>query len=483
VTWVESFLTSLPRFFDFTPFATIRCYTRFLKWGRLEYVGAHYLKFHDGPYWIKGGANSPENFLGYKGFDNTVDQGGMVENFLHEFSPHVQDWNPADPNFVSHDTGYDAKGIIGALNYLREKHVNSIYFLPMNLGGDGQETYPFIGASGNDFDNTHYDISKLHQWNIVLDHAQRQGIALHIVLNETEAANRQWLDNGELGVQRMLFYRELVARYSYILALKWNLSEESVFSVPHLYEFAGYIQALDWSRHPIAVHTLSNNFDTYSQIIGAPHFMATSIQYNAELAGNYVETWRAISAAAEHPWIIDMDENNPAATGLTNTNAGDLRKRVLYDVYFSGGNIEWYAGYHDLPLGGDMRLEDFRTREAMWQYMWYARRLMEDFLPFWEMIPADFLLVGEAEDYGGGEVFVKQNEIYAIYLPKASPSGMLTVPKEPGCFELRWYNPLTGNFEAEQTITTDEGVLTLGDPPSNPLGDWVLIVQVCQSTL
>ena len=56
-----------------------------------------------------------------------------------------------------------------------------------------------------------------------------------------------------------------------------------------------------------------------------------------------------------------MDENNPAGEGLTDANAADLRKRVLYDVYFSGGNLEWYAGYHGLPLGGDLRLEDFRT--------------------------------------------------------------------------------------------------------------------------
>ena len=31
----------------------------FLKWGRLEYAGGHYLKFKDGPYWIKGGTDSP----------------------------------------------------------------------------------------------------------------------------------------------------------------------------------------------------------------------------------------------------------------------------------------------------------------------------------------------------------------------------------------------------------------------------------------
>jgi hypothetical protein len=44
----------------------------FLKWGRLEYVGKHYLKFRDGPYWIKGGTDSPENFFAYDGFDNTA---------------------------------------------------------------------------------------------------------------------------------------------------------------------------------------------------------------------------------------------------------------------------------------------------------------------------------------------------------------------------------------------------------------------------
>src|SRR5687768_9765660 len=46
----------------------------FLKYGRLEYDAAgtplskHYYKFRDGPYFIKGGVDSPENFLGYAGF-------------------------------------------------------------------------------------------------------------------------------------------------------------------------------------------------------------------------------------------------------------------------------------------------------------------------------------------------------------------------------------------------------------------------------
>lgn len=453
----------------------------FLKWGRLEYVGNHYLKFRDGPYWLKGGANSPENFLGYRGFDNTVDQGGLVTEFLHEYTPHAADWQMGDTYFVSADTRYDAKGIVGALNYLSEQHVNSIYFLPMNLGGDGQDTYPFVGPTGSDFDNTHYDLSKLHQWNCVFEHAQERGIALHVVLNETEWDNKHWLDGGTLGLERKLFYREMVARFGYLLALKWNLSEESTFSMAQLRDFADYIQALDWARHPIAVHTPHDDFSVYEPFLGDTRLTATSMQYNPDRAGEYVETWRVWSTAAGRPWVIDMDENNPAGVGLTPANAVDMRKRVLYDVYFSGGNIEWYLGYHDLPVGGDVQLEDFRTREAMWNYMWYARRFMEENLPFWEMEPADHLLTGEASDYGGGEVFAKPGQVFAVYLPNAVFGGYLDMTGVEERVGIHWYNPRTGRFVGEPTIAEVSDSLFLGYPPEEPNQDWVVLITVFAS--
>lgn len=448
----------------------------FLSWGRLEYVNGHYFKFRDGGYWLKGGTNSPENFLGYAGFDNTFDQGGIVPDFLHHYEPHLADARPEDPFFISADSGYDAQGIIGALNYLGQVGVNSIYFLPMNLGGDGQDTYPFIGASGSHFHNTHYDISKLHQWNIVFDHAQRQGIALHIVLNETEEPNRLWLDQGALDVERKLFYREMIARFAYLLAFKWNLSEESVFSLEQIYTFTDYIQTLDWANHPVALHTPSNLFDVYNALLGDPRFVVTSMQYDDDRAGEYVETWRTLSTERGYPWVIEMDENNPAGIGLTDSNADELRKRILYDVYFSGGTLEWYGGYHELPLGGDMRLEDFRTREAMWHYMRFARQFMATHLPFWQMIPADALLSGEADAYGGGEVFALPGMIYAIYLPDASPSGMLDLSQTEGMFNLRWFNPRTGQFTGETMTVAGNTLLDLGTPPLEPDEDWVVLL-------
>ncbi|MDY7076051.1 MAG: DUF5060 domain-containing protein [Chloroflexota bacterium] len=449
----------------------------FLKWGRLEYVGRHYLKFRNGPYWIKGGTDSPENFLGYAGFDNTTDQGGIVDSFLHEYSAHVDDWSSDDPDWGDSQ----GKGIIGALNYLSSKHVNSIYFLPMNLGGDGQDTYPFVGPEQTHFNKTHYDISKLHQWNILFDHAQRKGILLHFVLSETEVANENWFDGGDLGVERKLFFRELIARFSYILAIKWNLGEENDFSVQELGEFADYIHALDPSNHQIAVHTHSNDFDDYDQILGDDRFSTTSIQYTPDLVNDHVETWRWNSATVGHPWILDMDENNPHETGLTDDNADEMRKRILYAVYFSGGNIEWYAGYHPQPpenIGGDVTLEDFGTREAMWNYMWYARKfMMEENLPFWKMEPKDDLLTGEATDYGGGQVFAKAWGLYAIYLPKADPSGTLDLRTDLGTFDLFWYNPRSGQFEETRQVVIEGGDLSLGTPPSDPTEDWVVLLR------
>jgi len=450
----------------------------FLKWGVLEYVGDHYLRFREGPYWIKGGTNSPENFLGFMGFDNTIDQGGAVQGFLHKYTLHAADWQPGDPDFVNERGDYNARPVIGALNYLGQNHVNSIYLLPMNLGGDGQETYPFLSPGGSPEDNRHYDISKLHQWGIVLEHAQRQGIAIQMVLNETEERNRNWLDDGELGIERKLFYRELIARFGHLLALKWNLSEENVFDTVHLAEFINYIQALDWAQHPITFHTPSNSFGQYEQVLGDNRFKATSFQYDGARAGEYVENWRTRSAASGWPWIIDMDENNPAGTGLAPWNADVLRKEILYDVYFSGGNIEWYAGYHEPPVGGDMRLEDFRTRESMWNYMWYARRFMEEHLPFWLMKPADELLTGESQAFGGGEVFALEGVVYAVYLPDASNGGQLVVDRQEP-YILHWYNPRGGEFVGDKkgVVPDNNGTVELGVPPVDPGEDWVVMLE------
>jgi len=458
----------------------------FYRWGLLEYVGEHYLKFREGPYFLKGGADSPENLLGYRGFDNTEDQpGGASSSGLldgtHRFPSHVADFENGDPLFESEDTGYSSRGIIGALNYLASVDVNSIYFLPMNLGGDGRDAYPFVGPVNNSFDKTHYDISKLRQWNMVFEHATRHGIQLHVVLNETESGNEDYLDGGSLGVQRKLFYRELSARFGHALALAWNLSEENDFSQSELESFADYIDAVDPYDHPITFHThvlgSGGGYGDYSDVMGDPRFSASSIQTTAQHTGSIVEKWRHESGDAGHPWVINVDEIGPASEGLTDTNAADMRREALYDIYFSGGQVEWYFGAHSLPLGGDMNTEDFRTREAMWGYMSHARKFLIENVPFWEMLPQDDLVSSEAGTEGGAEVFAKRHEAYAIYFPDTTDTGRIDLSATSGTFLKSWYNPRTGEFNGSVEQVTAGGTLENGPPPDggDVKRDWVLL--------
>jgi len=448
----------------------------FLGKGRLNYVGEHYLQFTNGNYWVKAGVDSPENFFGYAGFDNTINQpGGVGEAQLvegvHRYTDHIDDWQLGDPLFVSEDTGIDSKGIIGAINYLASEGVNSMYFLLMNLGGDGRETYPFIGTTGSDYDNTHYDISKLHQWNTVLQHMQNKSIAAHIVLGEQEQDNKNWLDGGELGIQRRLYYRELAARFAYLNALKWNLSEESRYGDERHLAFADTLRSVDWARHPIAVHSFVDApAKAYDALLGNDLFSISSIQFSAENADEFTETWREKSRNAGLPWVIDMDEVGPGNTGLTTDNADQLRREVLYPVYFSGGNIEWYFGFQ----GADIRTENFRTREPMYRFMRYAREFIEQHLPFPDMQAMDDLLVGASTN---DQVFADPGNTYAIYLNSGNREPSLQVSK--GDYTLQWFNPRNGEFDERISMVTGD-TINIGTPPDDPEEDWVVLIKLAE---
>ncbi len=445
--------------------------SNFRKWGALEYVGKPYLKFRDGPYFLKGGTNSPENLLGAYCFTNVQDGGNIGR--LHAFAPHQADWINGDPNFASDTSAFDAKGLIGALNYLSTKGVNSIYFLPLNLGGDGQDVSPFVGYGATPFERTHYNLRRLDQWNKVFHHAQNLGMLLHFVLSETESGNEQWLDGGALGPERMLFQRELVARFAHHLAIKWNMGEEWDRPLSLLHQMADHLRQLDAYDHPLAVHVYPGDMNTYNQIAGDSRYRMTSMQYDSNQAGWLTEQLRTLGAASGSNWVVDMDENGSAGEGVSPWNQDTMRKSVLYDVYFSGGNIEWYLGYHALPTGGDVDIEDFRTREAIWEATTRARTFMENNLPFWEMLPADHLVSGEAQSFGGAEVFIKPGTVYAVDLPAASPSGALNLGGAGGTFTQRWFNPRNGQVEGGSTVVAGNQTVNIGTPPSSSGEDWV----------
>ncbi len=441
--------------------------------GRLRYVGEHYLQFAaTGEFFIKGGADSPENFLACADFDGTVRAGGKeprkgeaLPKGLHKYEAHAGDWREGDPVW----RGGRGKGIIGALNYLASRGMNSVYFLTMNVGGDGKDVWPWIGPQTPD----RFDCSKLDQWEIVLAHMDRVGILLHVITQETE--NDQLLDGGDLGWQRKLYYRELIARFAHHPAVVWNLGEENTNTDEQRKDFSKYLGELDPYGHPIVVHTHPGKYDLiYAPLLGDRHFHGPSLQMG-NVKATHAETLEWVSRSAERgrKWIVCLDEIGPAHTGVKpdadDPAHDDVRQHALWGNLMAGGaGAEWYFGYKFAH--NDLNCEDWRSRENMWNQTRYALEFFQQYLPFTEMRSADGL-TSAGDDY----CFAKPGEVYAIYLPHG---GDTQLKIGEGRYTVKWYDPRRGGPLRDGTVRTlsGPGSRSIGEPPAEKSKDWAVLV-------
>lgn len=164
--------------------------------GRLTYNKKRYLYTENGNPLLKFGPNSPENFLAFKDIDGTYSYDSN-KVFLKTWEAHIHDWKKGDPTWQNGK----GKGIIGALNYLQSKGMNCVYALTMNIGGDARDVWPFLSHERKDF--LRYDVSKLAQWDVIFSHAEKLGIIMHLITQETE--NELLLDDGYTLKERKLY--------------------------------------------------------------------------------------------------------------------------------------------------------------------------------------------------------------------------------------------------------------------------------------
>jgi hypothetical protein len=454
--------------------------------GKLQYVEEHYLRFAEtGEYFLKGGADSPENFLAYEDFDGTS-PGRLQEqrpgdniptSGLHRYKPHASDWNENDPVWLN-DKG---KNIIGALNYLASKGMNSVYMLTMNVNGDGDDVWPWTGR-----DERHrFDCSKLDQWEIVFSHMDKLGIMLHFVTQETE--NECLLDDGDTGIQRKLYYRELVARFAHHLAITWNLGEENGPFESSSYgqtdqqrkDAATYLKKINPYKDMIVIHTHSSDAGRrkiITPLLGCADLDGLSIQAGY-LFNTHEQTleWFRLSYDAGKPWVICIDEIGPAHTGVMPDSADpdhdNVRKFVLWaNLMAGGGGAEWYFGYQ-YPHN-DLNCEDWRSREKMWNQTRYALEFFQKHIPFWDMKSMDDLTSSEI-DY----CFALDGEIYTVYLPEGGTTE-INLTDQDGEYVINWFNPRKGGELKLGTKKQIPGgqISNIGYPPEETDKDWIALV-------
>ncbi len=429
--------------------------------GRLVRNHPRYLEWAEtGAYFLKGGADSPENFLGYKDFDGTYRHsedfrdGESKTDGLHHYTAHEQDWKTGDLTWM----GGKGKGMVGALNYLAGKGINSFYFLTMNINGDGKDVWPF--RKHDDF--TRFDCSKLDQWEMVFDYADDElGMMLHVVLQETE--NETLFDGGDTGPQRSLYLRELIARFGHHRALTWNLGEENgpndwtktgAQTNAQTAAMAKYIAMNDPYQNYVSLHTHSvvePRKEILDPLLGNDDIDGLSLQVeNPTLCHEQTKYWIDASAEAKTPWIVSIDEIGPWFRGLDPdnrtpfNNQDSVRALVLWGNLMAGGaGAEWYFGaYND---HNDLGMEDWRSRDRAWEWTSHALKFFRQNVPFAKMESHDEL-VGN-----GAYCFAIPGEVYLAYLPFGETTN-LDLSAAAGDWTIRWFDPRTGEMGAAEEI-------------------------------
>ncbi|WP_366186435.1 Ig-like domain-containing protein [Flavobacterium ovatum] len=435
---------------------------RYLKWSE---TGEHFLKF---------GPDSPENLFDYNDFDHEGNKNSCGLCTEHSFTPHAADWEVGDPTWKSNK----GKNLIGAINYLRKQLMNS---MSMSLfGGDDKNVFAWTLTN----EKYKYDVSKLEQWEIILDHAEKNGLVVHLKLAEAENWNA--LDANQLKI----FYREMVARFGHHLGLEWNISEEFGGSVEtdasKAIDRINWLADIDpWQNHRV-FHTYPGKHEIHynyllannARITGASIQSAKTTGYDDAYDGKSgIKTWIEKSKLAGTPWVVASDEQNPGSTGMfTSTDinndqvAPEARTKILWKGLIAGGaGVMWYGGSE-----GDFKTENFNRFNTLFQ--WTKIAILQFFegngLQYWKMQNTDALTSGNLN-----RCLSEAGKTYVVYLEKGGTTN-LNLTGQTGIYTVKWFDPRNGGSLRNGTVTSLNGGanLSIGAAPDNLTSDWVALI-------
>jgi len=462
--------------------------------GKLKYVGEHYLRFSgtdpvspNGDWFFKAGADAPENTLNYQDFDDMPNR-----NFRRKsWAPHLQDYQDND---ASGYTWADGKGkaLLGVVNYLSTKGLNTFSFLTFALGGDDQNVFPHLLKStveayealpaitsankiemrkfhwDNGVHKDRFDVSKLAQWEKIFDYADKKGMYMHIKLFESE--NLYLMDvEGDFGRERTIYLRELIARFGHHLAISWNISEELTLQGTTIPDMITYMENHDPYENHLILHSFprqQNNI--YTPFLGEQSAISgASMQVNKDEVHELMKEWLQKSSDAGKKWSVTNDEQGPQNIGIDIDNKDNKadRAQVLWGTYLAGGTgVEYFYGSGTGIT--DLNAQDHRSRDLKYTQAAHALYFMETYL-------ADVILNMKNEDELTADdsdyVFAQQGERYVIYRLEGGAEP-IALPNGNEHYEVQWYNPRIG------------GALTFPEPLGMHLEapdteDWVALIR------
>lgn len=305
------------------------------------------------------------------------------------------------------------------------------------------------------------------------------------------------LDGGDLGPQRRLYCRELIARFGHNLALNWNLGEENTQSTEQQKAMIDFIARLDPYEHPIVVHTYPNRQDqVYRPLLGEKSKLTGVSLQNSGIQDTHwqVVKWVRESEQAGKPWVVAFDESGTAAhgqppdlgykgfdghdkTGKMAYTEHEVRRQTLWGTLMGGGaGVEYYFGYQFDE--NDLVCEDWRSRDRSWDYCRIALQCFQELsIPFHRMRPADER-IGSDPRNNRHYCFAEPGEVYLVYIAEGDVPA-LDLSDGEGRFRVSWFNPRKGGQLVDGSVAAVDGGDTrdIGSPPSSTEEDWLAVIR------
>jgi hypothetical protein len=398
---------------------------------------------------------------------------------------HVADWKSGDPVWGS---GQKGKGIIGAINYLASKGVNTVSFNTLTIGGADDGVFPYIAKDSL----TRFDCSKLDQWQTVVNHANSKGVIIE--LRTQIAANDKLLNNGDLGPARKLYYRELIARFSGCLGIIWNLGDENSQSLAQRTATANYIRATDAYNHPSRPIILPVAEGTQTQAMKdlySDTSWITGLSLQTNYSSVHAETKRlADTIAITSPdyggkmRTITSDCQTPKVSGVPvdgfvgTPSQDDIRKNVLWgNLMAKGAGVSFFFG-----TTADLACQNFRSYDKLWDYSRIAESFFRNYL-----LENSIMLSNQLKDMNNSDTMVLNAQGYClslggyqpfvVYLPSGGNARLdLSTSTSADTLRVWWYNPRSGGALQKGSVLLGGDKVDLGNPPADATSDWVALI-------
>ncbi|MEO0367603.1 MAG: putative collagen-binding domain-containing protein [Pseudomonadota bacterium] len=312
------------------------------------------------------------------------------------------------------------------------------------------------------------------------------GMLIHALTQETE--NDQLLNNGALGLERKLYYRELISRFAHHPALHWNLGEENTNTTAQLIEYSDFIKDLDPYQHPVLVHSLPSDSDReqlYAPLLGALDVDGAAMQTSQiNSSGDMydeVRDWIDRSTQSGHPWVVTLSEasGSTAPAPFTNVSANQRIYWMWASAMAGGSGFEWYLRGQNQGHDLDLAIEDMRGLDQHWQQTGHLVRFFRDIVQANGNVALENMVVDNSAVNGNTDwVLSNVGSAYIVFLRSG---GNLTLNLVSGTnYDLLWFNPRTGaSFDGGLVGSSAQ----LGAPPEQTSQDWVALLTASTDNL